>query len=83
VQLHLTGPGGSDWYIVCDRGKATRHQGTAAEPNCTLTVAAEDWAAIQRGEMDRMRAWMEGRLKIEGDMTLLLQLENTISKLGG
>ena len=64
------------------RGKATRHQGTVKEPNCTLTVAAEDWAAIQRGEMDRMRAWVEGRLKIEGDMTLLLQLENVISKLG-
>jgi len=83
VQLHLTGPGGGDWYAVCDRGKATRHQGTVKEPNCTLTVAAEDWTAIQRGEMDRMRAWMEGRLKIDGDMTLLLQLENTISKLGG
>ena len=81
VQFHLTGPGGSDWYLVSDRGKGTRHEGTVENPNATLTVSAEDWAAIQRGEMDRLHAWTSGKLKIEGDMTLLLQLEDMISKL--
>jgi len=80
VQFHLTGPGGCDWYLLCDRGEATRHEGTVANPNCTLTVSAEDWAAIQRGEMERIQAWTSGKLKIDGDMTLLLQLEDLISR---
>jgi aminoglycoside phosphotransferase (APT) family kinase protein/putative sterol carrier protein len=82
VQFHLTGAGGSDWYAVCEKGKATRHEGVVENPNCTLTASAADWAAIQRGELDRFNAWTGGRLKIDGDMTLMLQLEEAISKLG-
>jgi len=52
-------------------------------PDATLTVSAEDWGAIQRGELDRLHAWTSGKLKIEGDMTLLLQLEDMISKFSG
>jgi aminoglycoside phosphotransferase (APT) family kinase protein/putative sterol carrier protein len=81
VQFHLTGPGGSDWYLLSEKGKGTRHEGNVDNPDCTLTVSAEDWAAIQRGEMDRLHAWTGGKLKIDGDMTLLLQLEDIISKL--
>ncbi len=81
VQFHLTGPGGRDWYLVSDRGKGSRHEGTVAQPDCTMTVAATDWAAIQRGEMDRLHAWTGGLLKVDGDMTLLLQLEDLISKM--
>ncbi len=82
VQFHLTGEGGGDWYAVCEKGEATRHDGVAANPNCTLTASAADWAAIQRGELDRFNAWTGGKLKIDGDMTLMLQLEEAISRLG-
>jgi putative sterol carrier protein len=81
VQFHLTGDGGCDWYAVCEKGTATRHEGVVENPNCTLTVSAADWAAIQRGELDRFNAWTGGKLKIDGDMTLMLQLEEAISKL--
>lgn len=56
VQFHLTGPGGSDWYLVSDKGKASRHEGTAENPNVTVTISAEDWAAIQMRELDRIHA---------------------------
>jgi aminoglycoside phosphotransferase (APT) family kinase protein/putative sterol carrier protein len=82
VQFHLTGPGGCDWYAVCEKGTAVRYEGITQDPNCTLTVSADDWAAIQRGDLERFNAWTTGKLKIDGDMTLLLQLEETISKLG-
>ena len=82
VQFHLTGEGGGDWYAVCEKGAAVRHEGVAPNPSCTLTASAADWAAIQRGELDRFNAWTGGKLKIDGDMTLMLQLEEAISKLG-
>ena len=80
VQFHLTGPGGSDWYLVSDKGKASRHEGTVENPNVTMTISAEDWIAIQTGELDRIHAWTGGKLKIDGDMGLLMQLEPLISK---
>lgn len=76
VQLHLTGPGGSDWYLVADHGKGTRYEGTADNPDVTVTVSAEDWAAIQSGEMTRSTAWMGGKLNIEGNQALYRQLED-------
>jgi len=81
AQFHLTGIGGRDWYLVSDKGEVTVHEGTVENPNVTLTVSAEDWESIQRGELDRTQAYLGGKLKTEGDVGLLMQLEDLLSKL--
>lgn len=80
VQFHFTGPGGSDWYLVCDKGNVTKFDGFAEKADCGLTISAEDWTKMQNGELDKFKAWTDGLLKIDGDMSLFLQLEDTISK---
>jgi putative sterol carrier protein len=80
VQLRLTGPGGGDWYIAASRGQATRHEGRVENPDATVTVLAEDWAAIRRGDMNPFNAWTSGRLKITGDDLLYRQLADIIAK---
>lgn len=80
VQLHLTGPGGRDWYLVADHGKGTRYEGTTDNPDVTVTVSAEDWAAIQSGEMTRSTAWMGGKLNIEGNQALYRQAEGSAGR---
>jgi putative sterol carrier protein len=82
VQFHLTGPGGGDWYVVSERGAGSRHAGVVADPDATLTVAKADWDAIQRGEMNRTEAFFGGKMQLDGDVTLFLQLEDLISRLG-
>jgi putative sterol carrier protein len=37
--------------------------------------------ADQKGELDRVHAFMSGKLKVDGDLTLMMQLEDTISRL--
>ena len=81
VQFHLTGPGGSDFVIVSDKGEVSLQAGAIADPDTTLTVAAADWLAIQTGELNRTDAFLSGKLKIDGDPTLLMQLEGAIAKL--
>jgi aminoglycoside phosphotransferase (APT) family kinase protein len=83
VQFHLTGSGGSDWYIAVTNGSGSRHAGRIDNPDVTLTVDADDWRAIQSGELNRTQAFLGGKLKIEGEVTLLMQLEEMISKLTG
>jgi len=81
VQFHLTGPDGGSWYLVSRRGEATRHEGAAVDPAVTVTASAADWHAIQDGRLDRTEAFLGGRLRVEGDLSLLMQLEETISRL--
>lgn len=81
VQFHLTGAGGSDWYVVAEKGQATRHDGTVDTPDVTVTISATDWNAIQKGELGRTEAFLGGKMQIDGDFSILMQLEDTISKL--
>jgi len=81
VQIHFTGPGGYDWYIVSDKGKATRSEGTIENPNCTITVSLKDWQAIQDGTLNRLDAWSSGRLVTDGDLGVMTLLEDAIAEL--
>jgi putative sterol carrier protein len=47
-----------------------------------VTATVADWEALQRGELERVEAFLGGRLRIEGDLSLLMQLEDVIAALG-
>jgi putative sterol carrier protein len=81
VQFHFSGAGGGDFYLISDRGRGTRHEGIAENPNCTMKVSADDWKAIQSGELNRLDAWSTGRLVTDGDLGLMALLEGMISEL--
>jgi len=40
----------------------------AGKADCTLTLSEDDFGAMTRGEIDPMKLYMEGRLKIAGDI---------------
>jgi len=46
-----------------------------AEATTTVHVSADDAEAMGRGELDPMQAFMAGRIRVEGDMTLMLQMQ--------
>ncbi|MBW1903613.1 MAG: SCP2 sterol-binding domain-containing protein, partial [Deltaproteobacteria bacterium] len=81
VQFHITGSREERWYIVADKGQAVRHAGLADEPDVSITVTAEDWAAIVSGEMNRFNAWTSGKMNITGDTNLYQKLSDTIAKV--
>jgi len=83
VQFILVGTGGGEWYVVCDRGKVIRREGVADHPDTRVTLPAETWMAIQRGEKNHFQAWTSGDLQIEGDHTALHLLEALITRLSG
>jgi aminoglycoside phosphotransferase (APT) family kinase protein/putative sterol carrier protein len=80
IQFHFTGPGGGDWHLISDKGRGSRHDGVVQNPTCTITVSADDWAAIQRGELNRLDAWSTGRLVVDGDLNVMMQLEDMIAE---
>ena len=49
----------------------------------TIKVAWEDWEAMRDGKLDGMTAFMQGKLKVEGDMSNAMQLQGVLAKLKG
>ena len=45
-----------------------------SEADCTIKVTMDDFKAIASGEQNPQMAFMMGKLKVEGDMSLAMQL---------
>ncbi|MFO7776023.1 MAG: SCP2 sterol-binding domain-containing protein [Candidatus Hydrogenedentota bacterium] len=77
-QFHLSGEGGGDWYVRVTDGQPEIVEGTANAPSVTLRASADDWMRIVSGELSGEQAFLSGRLKVEGDMTLAMKLQSLI-----
>jgi putative sterol carrier protein len=49
----------------------------------TIKVDWADWQDMRDGKLDGMTAFMQGKLKVEGDMSAAMQLQGVLSKLQG
>ena len=49
-------------------------------PDATFTISAEYRKVIHNGNLDCVQAYMSDKLKIQGYVTLLIQLEDMIAK---
>ena len=47
----------------------------------TIKVAWEDWKAMADGSLDGMTAFMQGKLRVEGDMSNAMQLQGVLAKI--
>ena len=74
IQYHLTGEDGGDWIITIKDGKCTVAAGNAENPKMTLTANAHDFREVLLGKMDGMMAFMQGKLKLAGDLNLAMKL---------
>ena len=60
--------------------------GTTAEiadkdADCTIAVDKADFIALASGSMDPMMAFMSGKLKIDGDMSVAMGLQRLFSNM--
>ena len=58
--------------------KVTEEDGPA---DTTIKVSWEDWQAMADGKLDGMTAFMQGKLKVEGDMSNAMQLQGVLAKI--
>jgi len=77
-QIELTGDDGGLFHAVIDSGSAKIGEGAIPDPGCTITMAASDFMKMVEGKLNPMAAFMGGKLKIRGDMSLALKLQQLI-----
>lgn len=74
IQFKFTGAESGDWYAVIRDGKVEVAQGAHPSPKMTLTADSADYVKIFTGEIDGMQAFMQGKLKLTGDLNLAMKL---------
>jgi putative sterol carrier protein len=68
------------WIRVAD-GTIDMGSGGVEQADATITQDYETAAALARGELNPVAAFMSGKLRINGSMTLLLQLQGALAEL--
>lgn len=74
IQAHLDGDGGGDWFATIRDQKLAISSGIHYSPNLTVQANAQDVLDIYAGKQDAMRAFMQGKLRISGNMSLAMRL---------
>jgi putative sterol carrier protein len=74
IQYYLTGDEGGDWIITIQDGKCTVAEGVAENPKMTLTADASDFRDVLLGKVNGMQYFMQGKLKLAGDLNLAMKL---------
>jgi putative sterol carrier protein len=54
---------------------------SAKEADCTISVDKADFIALAEGNLDPMMAFMSGKLKVAGDMSVAMGLQNIFSNM--
>lgn len=60
--------------VVIKDGSCAVNDGTAGNPDVTITMEDDDLIALMKGELNGMTAFMTGKLQIEGDLMLAQRL---------
>ena len=75
VHFKFTGAEAGEWNAKIADGKVAVVQGAPAEKaSMTLNCDSGDYVKLFTGELDGMQAFMQGKLKLGGDLNLAMKL---------
>ncbi len=75
AQLNLSGDDGGEWYMIIGDGKMEIEKGTLEDPEMTMSMEDKTWVDLTNGDANAMMLFMQGKIKVTGDMQLALQLQ--------
>lgn len=82
IQQVITGPDvQTDYWIMIDDGLIDMGVGDASAPDATITQSYETATALAKSELSAVTAYMTGKIKIGGNLGLLLSLQSVLARL--
>jgi len=61
----------------------TVSEGAGKAADCTISLSLETFDKMVTGELDGMSAFMQGRIRVSGDMALAMKLSSMLQKARG
>lgn len=80
LQFDFSGREPGTWTMHIHDGSMDYAQEAAQSPNATIAVDSDDWLNILGGALDPVSAFMGGKIKIQGDMGLMMQFQNWFAR---
>ncbi len=88
MQEAVNTAGGLDKSVKFDFGddgvvhaSGTEVSGEDADADCTISVSKDDFISLASGNLDPMMAFMSGKLKVAGDMSVAMGLQKLFSSM--
>lgn len=67
VHMDLSGDNARSVVLKVDHGTLGIEEGTPEDATLTLKADADNWLAVENGELNPMMAMMQGKLKLKGN----------------
>ncbi|TAK33846.1 MAG: SCP2 sterol-binding domain-containing protein [Chloroflexota bacterium] len=74
VQFVLTGADGGEWCVNIADGACQVTEGRTTNPRVTITTDAQVYVDLVSGKLNPMTAFMSGKVKLDGDLGLVMRL---------
>ncbi len=82
IQFHVAdGPDGDiDYYLAVGEGSAVMTLGELDEPDVVINSSHETALALFQGDLNTQMAFMTGKIKVAGNMAVLMMNQAVINK---
>jgi len=69
-----TSGGEKAWTVDLKNGDGSVKEGAADKTDCTINMKEDDFVKLMTGKMQGQQAFMQGKLKIKGNMAMAMKL---------
>ncbi|XP_060564397.1 stomatin-like protein 1 [Ruditapes philippinarum] len=80
-QFNLTGNNGGTFYLDLKHGAGYAGEGSTQNPDVTLDLSVRDMQSMFADQLKPLQAYMSGRLKVSGDLSAAMRLEEVMDKV--
>lgn len=81
IQFDFSLDGGGEYVVEIHDGRCEARAGRAAQPDATLLTSQETYLAVAEGRTNAMTAFMTGKLRVSGNLPLLMRFQQLFPTL--
>jgi putative sterol carrier protein len=81
VQFDFSVDDGGLYVVSIADGKCSVREGTIDQPDATMLTSQETYLAVAEGRLNAMTAFMTGKLRVSGNLPLLMQFQQMFKQV--